>query len=183
MNDPERTLLPGEIPLPPRIDMRIAAFFLVLGSAIFAASLRMPTYLDQKGAIYVAPGLVPGLYGLIIAGLSLWLAVRAIGRSRVSGGTAGVAPDPAAPPDGTSNGRLAAAALLCLVYAVGLIGRIPFWAASAIFVAAFIALFEWTPGLQMKERTRPLAIAVVLGLVTGFLVTLVFQKIFYVRLP
>lgn len=178
MSEPDQFRLPSEEPLPPHIDVRIAVFFMALGCAIVGLSLQMPTGLDQKGAIYTAPGLVPGLYGLIIAGLSIWLGVRAMGRMRR--GEAGV---PLAAGDAASNWRLTGAALLCVVYAVGLIGRLPFWMATAAFVALFIALFEWEPGLTARERLRPIATALAQGLITGLLVTLVFEKIFYVRLP
>ena len=38
------------------------------------------------------------------------------------------------------------AAGLALLFCVGLIGRMPFWMAAAVFVTAFIALFEWRAG-------------------------------------
>ncbi|HKH97431.1 MAG TPA: hypothetical protein VKA39_13015, partial [Beijerinckiaceae bacterium] len=70
-----------------------------------------------------------------------------------------------------------------VLFIVGLIGRMPFWLSAAIFVAAFIAAFEWRPGLDGKARVRGLAIAVVQGVATGILVTLVFERVFLVRLP
>jgi hypothetical protein len=70
-----------------------------------------------------------------------------------------------------------------MVFIVGLIGRMPFWVAAAIFVAAFVAAFEWRPGLDGRARVRGLAVAVVQGVVTGILVTLVFERVFLVRLP
>lgn len=164
--------------MPPHLDLRLALFFLLLGCAIIGLSLRMPTGLDQKGAIYTAPGLVPGLYGFIIAGLSIWLGLRALGRSRRH--EHGV---PLAAGNAASNWRLGAAALLCVIFAVGLIGRLPFWLATATFVTLFIFLFEWEPGRSMQDRLRPFGTALAQGLVTGALVTLVFEKLFYVRLP
>jgi uncharacterized membrane protein len=72
---------------------------------------------------------------------------------------------------------------LCLVFAVGLVGRLPFWLAAAIFVFAFTTLFEWQGGAALRERLRRLAIAAALGIGTGVLVTVVFQRGFLVRLP
>jgi putative tricarboxylic transport membrane protein len=172
-------LLPHEVPLPPRTDLWTAAAFLVCGVAIAALAWRMPTFTDQKGELYTAPGLVPGIYGIIIAILSCWLAVRSVRR----GALTGPAPAPASAPEGTSNTRLALAAALCLVFCVGLIGRMPFWQAAAMFVSAFIILFEWRNGEARKVRARQLLTAVLQGAVTGILVVLVFEKIFYVRLP
>ncbi len=179
MSEPDNFRLPSEDPLPPHIDVRIATFFVMLGCIIIGLSLRMPTGLDQKGAVYTAPGLVPGLYGFIIAGLSIWLGARAIGR--MSRGETGV---PLAAGDAASHWRLAGAALLCVIYAVGLIGRLPFWLATAVFVTLFIALFEWQPELR-RARTPAAALQrrSHRASITGLLVTLVFEKIFYVRLP
>ena len=60
----------------------------------------------------------------------------------------------------------------------------PFWLAAAIFVACSSSLFEWRPGepwaarARRHRRRRPAQ-----GVVTGVAVTLVFEKVFYVRLP
>jgi putative tricarboxylic transport membrane protein len=86
-------------------------------------------------------------------------------------------------PKGTSDLRLAGAAALGLVFVVGLIGRVPFWLASAIFVAMFTILFEWQSGQSWPVRARRIGEAVLLGLATGVAVSLVFEKVFYVRLP
>jgi putative tricarboxylic transport membrane protein len=173
------SLLPHEQRLPPRKDLWTAVAFLVLGLAIISLSWSMPTYKEQKGEIYTAPGLVPGIYGLIITGLSIWLALRSLRRGALSGAPATLE----AAPDGTSNLRLALAAALALLFCVGLIGRMPFWMAAAVFVTAFIALFEWRPGAPWSLRLKLLATALLQGIVTGLAVMLVFQKIFYVRLP
>ena len=63
MADEPLPLLPHEERLPPRTDLWIAASFFVLGAAILVLGWRMPTYADQGGQIYTAPGLVPGFYG------------------------------------------------------------------------------------------------------------------------
>jgi hypothetical protein len=172
-------LLPHEKPLPPRVDLWTGAFFLVFGLAIVALALQMPTFKEQKGEIYTAPGLVPGIYGLVICILSLWLTSRSIRRRAVEGAaTAGEAA-----PDGTSNVRLVLAAALGLVFCVGLIGRMPFWVAAAIFVTLFIVVFEWRSGDPWSRRATRVSTAVLQGVVTGVAVMLVFEKVFYVRLP
>jgi Tripartite tricarboxylate transporter TctB family len=179
MADEAQSLLPHEKPLPPRVDLWTGAAFLLLGLAIVSLALQMPTFKEQKGEIYTAPGLVPGIYGFVICTLSIWLVVRSLRRSR----SAGVAASEVAAPDGSSNLRLALAAALGLIFCVGLIGRMPFWAAAAIFVTAFIALFEWRKGDPWSLRALRLGTAALQGLVTGAAVSLVFEKLFYVRLP
>jgi len=173
-------LLPHEQPAPPRTDLWIAAVFLLFGATVAWLAFLMPRYAEQKGQIYTAPGLVPGFYGAIIVLLSIWLAVRAVRQGALQsrtkeadGGT----------PKATSDLRLALAVALGLVFVVGLIGRVPFWLASAIFVASFTTLFEWQPAQPWPVRARRIGEAVLLGLATGVAVTLVFEKVFYVRLP
>jgi hypothetical protein len=169
-------LLPHEAPLPARTDLGIAAAVLVFSAAILTLAWGMPRFADQGGQIYTAPGLVPSFYGVVLATLSLWLAGRSLRRLRA-------APEAHQEDAGNSNVRLAIAAALGLIFVVGLIGRMPFWLATTIFVTLFIAIFEWRPGLPPLLRARRLATALVQGLLTGFLVTLVFQRLFLVRLP
>jgi hypothetical protein len=171
-------LLPHEERLPPRTDLWVAAGFLVFSAAVLTLTLRMPTYTDQGGQLYTAPGLVPSFYGVVIGLLSLWLAGRAIGAGALGSAGRGEHRE-----TGNSNARFVLAAGLGVVFIVGLIGRMPFWLAAAIFVTAFVAAFEWRPGLDAKARARRLAAALPIGLCTGILVTLVFERVFLVRLP
>ena len=173
------SILPHERPLPPRTDLRTAAVVMLLGAAIAVLAWQMPTFKEQKGEIYTAPGLVPGLYGLVILTLGGWLAVRSLSRGALSASGG----ERQAPPEGTSNTRLALAAGLCLVFCVGLIGRMPFWTSAAAFVTAFIVLFEWRGGESLMRRLTKIGTAIVQGVLTGVAVTLVFERIFYVRLP
>lgn len=171
-------LLPHEERLAPRADLFVAAAFFVFGAAIIALSWRMPTFVDQGGQPYTAPALVPTFYGTIIALLSAVLGWRAVGSGALRGGEPSAAKE-----TGDSNVRLALAAGLGLLFVAGLIGRMPFWLASAIFVALFIAAFEWRTGQSGRVRARIVAIAIAEGLATGWAVTLVFERLFLVRLP
>ena len=171
-------LLPSEEPVPPRADLWTAAVFFVIGVAIVAASSAMPTYFDQQGEIYQAPGLVPALHGAVIALLGAVLGVRA-----TRAGALHSRPGPRTVREGYSNTRLALATALCLVFAVGLIGRMPFGVAAAIFVTGFITLFEWRSSASWGHRLKQIAIAVAIGAGTGFGIVLVFERLFLVRLP
>ncbi len=112
------------------------------------------------------PVLCPGFYGIVIVLLSVWLGVRAIRQGALR-------PTPATtlrPSEARATAmlRLALAAGLGLFFVVGLIGRVPFWLASAIFVALFTVLFEWQPGQAVAAAgaggsARPS----LLGLATG----------------
>ena len=67
---------------------------------------------------------------------------------------------------------------------MGLIGRVPFWLAAAIFVAMFTILFEWQSGQPCAgARAAGSAKPSCSGSSRASAVTLVFEKVFYVRLP
>ena len=182
MADETPSLLPHEQPATPRADLWIAVVFFVFGATAAWLAFLMPTFTNQRGEIYTAPGLVPGFYGIVIVVLSVWLGARAI-RQGALGADAAADSTTAEPGTHNGNARLALAAGLGLLFVVGLIGRVPFWLASAIFITLFTVLFEWQPGQVRQVRARRIGEAALIGLATGAVVTLVFEKIFYVRLP
>lgn len=161
----------------PRVDFYTGAAIALLGALILWLSFDMPTFYDKGGERYHAPGIVPGFYGVIVALLGAALLLRAIfrGALRPDGGPPG---RPEA--EGTSNTRLFVVAGLGIAFVVGLIGVLPFWLATAIFVAAFILVFEWRAA---GDRRRLLLSAVAIGVIVGFAVTWLFQDVFLVRLP
>lgn len=164
------------VPLPPRADLITATVLLAFGLGVVALALRMPTFVEQSGTGLTAPGIVPGFHGSVIALLSILLGIRAIRRGALAG------QGRRAPALASGDGRrLATAAGLGILYAGVLVGRVPFWMASALFVFAFTAVFEWELG--PARRIRRLIEAALLGLGTGVVVMLVFERIFLVRLP
>ena len=162
-------------PLPPRADLYTAAVLLAFGILVLVLALQMPTFVEQSHTGLTAPGIVPGFYGIVIAGLSILLGLRAVRRGALHQAAHGPA---MASGDGK---RLLVAAVLGTVYAGGLVGRLPFWLASALFVFAFTVAFEWEKGPE--GRARRIVEAALIGLGTGVVVMLVFERVFLVRLP
>jgi hypothetical protein len=73
---------------------------------------------------------------------------------------------------------------LCIVFAVGLVGRgPPFWLAAALFVATSIVVLRWEELRAEGRLARGIANAVAIGLGAGVIIALVFEKFFFVRLP
>jgi hypothetical protein len=161
-------------PASPRADLVTAAVLFALGVAIVQQALAMPRFVEQSGTGLTAPGIVPGFHGAMIALLSVLLGLRALRR----GGWAAHGP---VAQGGTDGRRLAMAATFGVLYAGVLVGRVPFWVASALFVFAFTATFEWDAG--PAGRMRRLVEAAAIGVGTGLAVTLVFEKLFLLRLP
>ena len=138
--------------------------WVAIGGAIVYASWTMDRLERHGAALYTAPGLVPGLLGLVLLLLGVVLVLRA---PRV-----GASSKPA--PIAWGNTPLVLA--LCLGYAIGLIGRMPFWLATFVFATAFVAIFEY-------PARRRMALAPAYGAATSLVVTYLFETVFFVRLP
>jgi hypothetical protein len=148
-----------------RGDLVQGAVWALGGGAIVHASWTMDRLERHGAALYTAPGLVPGLLGLVLLALGVVLALRALRR----GGDARSAP-------AFRWGNTPLVLALCLGYAVGLVGRAPFWLATFVFVTAFIVIFEY-------PSRRGMALAPVYGAATSLAVTYLFETVFLVRLP
>ena len=159
-------------------DLRGAVGWTALGVAVLVGSVTMDRLEAQNINPYTIPGLVPGLLGIAMIALGLVLGVRGWRRGGLH------APRPATVPGLVK--RLGLVIGLVVVYAVGLVGHgMPFWLASALYVAASILVLQ-APQRREAGRgltVRDVAFAVVVGLASGAIVTYVFQELFLVRLP
>ncbi len=189
----------------PRSDLPSSIVLLVFGLAVAFESWRMPRFESIGGSILNAPGLVPGLLGLVIAllggvMLARYLVARrgavvAAGPQQTTGtavdsppGEISVAPDEAVDEEAAdtippSNTRVLAALVLGVVFAAGLIGRMPFWLAVFLFVFASIVYNERAALKGTTSAIRLLLIAGAIAGATGFAVPFVFEKVFLVNLP
>ena len=164
-------------PATPRSDAIAAAAALVFALAVVVASWRMDRFESQGGTLWTAPGLWPGIVGLVLGALALGLLVRSWRRAAAIGWDAAETNDTPLVP----TPRFAAAASLFFLYAIGLVGRgLPFWLGTAAFVAFYVYAFHDEPA---RPRPRRIAMALAIGVATSLVVTLVFERVFLVRLP
>ncbi len=169
-----------------------AMLWIAIGSAIAVGAWRMDRLERMQIKPWEVPGLVPGLLGVSLALLGLALLLRARPDAAAVSGSAGArgdaVPDAAqAPVAGPGRGarRTALALVLGLVYALVLVGHgLPFWLATAIFVATFVGLLDGARQRTLGRSSRAVALrALGFGLVVGIAVHLVFEQVFLVRLP
>jgi len=159
----------------PRADLLTGLALLALSVGIVAGALRMDRLERLEATIYTAPGLVPGILGLVLSLLSMILIVRS-----VRAGVSGTMP----PVRIGEHWRLGAALALCLGFALGLIGRgMPFWLGAAIFVAIFVFVFQFPDRRQAGTVSRGVLFAIGFGLLAGLAIHHLFQDLFLVRLP
>jgi hypothetical protein len=154
-----------------RSDLWGGAGWAGFGLLIVAASWRMERFESMGAQLYTMPGFVPGMLGGVVLLLGLVLMLRGWRRSLREAA--------AEPAERLINRRIAITLVLTLVYAGLLIGRAPFWLATALFVAVFVASFA----PEEQTARRRLAVSVLAGVLTSAVVTFVFQQIFLVRLP
>ncbi|UCE30855.1 MAG: tripartite tricarboxylate transporter TctB family protein [Burkholderiales bacterium] len=170
----------------PRADFAFSIVLVLLGSAVIVESWRMPRLTELGVNPMTAPGLTPGLIGvvLLVLGLALlWRSSRA-GGWRLIEGARGATSEAQAPgavdPNRGAALRIGSSLVLTIGYAGALVGRLPFWLATVLFVFAFVLLFE---RLQSRLTLRRVASAALLAAATAAAVTYVFQELFLVRLP
>jgi len=157
-----------------KADLVTAAVLLALGLAMLYGGYTMDRLEVRRIHPLSIPGLVPMGLGaalcacaaLLLAGALRAGALRQRWRPAPTGGLA----------------RLSGALALCLAYPLVLIGRLPFWLATALFVTAFLAGFEWRARAPLPHL-RALATAAAQGLIVGLVTAYVFAELFLVRLP
>jgi len=157
-----------------RADLIFAIALTVLALWVLVESWRMPRLAELGVHPMSAPGLTPGLIALVLVGLGLallWRSLRALAAT-VQAVDAAVAAN-------TVWWRALLALGLCLVYALALLGHLPFRWATGLFVFAFIACFSFERGRAL----RSLASAALMALAVAFGVGLLFEQLFLVRLP
>jgi len=163
-----------------RADLVTGLVLAVLGMATAVESYRMPRLEERSIDPWTAPGIVPGMLGIIILVLGLALALRSVAAGALA---ARVQEDVDLVERRAARFRFVLCLALCLVYAVGLVGHVPFWLGTALFVFTFIAAFEWRPGDTNRARAIKLAIAAAIAIATAVVVPFVFETLFLVRLP
>lgn len=161
-----------------RADLLTGIVLALLGLYVFYEAYNMPRLEVRRIHPATIPGLVPMILGAGLAFLGTLLALRSW-RMDAPDGWRGLAAL-----FGTMvAARVMAGLLLVLVFTLGLIGSLPFWAASMIFIAAFILTFE----LLLTDAPIPTATslfwAAATAVVCGGGIYYLFATVFLVRLP
>lgn len=167
---------PGDERPSARADALTGAIWLAIAAAIVAGSWQMDRLERQGVQWFAAPGLVPGILGVFIAGAALLIVGRSVLRL-AHGDAAGSLPPQMA-------GRTALTLALCLGFAVGLVGHgVPFGVAAALYLFAHIFLLQWPERRAKGELGRGALVALGVAIGVAATVTFIFQSLFLVRLP
>lgn len=117
------------------------------------------------------PGLVPMILGVAMMICAVALAVSADQTERAEGDDAGSWP------------HFAFTAIWSCIFAIGLVSRLPFVVAAAIYVAGFTAWFLLPRAETQSARLKSGAWILVFAVVTAVSVSALFRYGFLVRLP
>jgi hypothetical protein len=170
-------------PVAPRTDLRGAFAWIAVGAVIVFESWRMDRMTQQGAEIFTAPGLWPGIIGLLIALLGGFLACRSLKRARESSWHA-VEPDDA---EYARTSQFWLATAMFFAYAILLVGHgLPFWLGTALFVFAYVFVFrraDRMAGARSGSTRGDIVLALICGVATAAIVSIVFEKLFFVRLP
>jgi len=170
----------------PRADFVGAAVWIAFGAAVAIGAWRMDRLERLNINPYEAPGLVPGLLGVMIVALGVALALRSAQRARLDSPALHAASTEApAADDRAGVGNMTAVFVLTLLYALVLVGTgLPFWLVTFAFVTIFIGLLDRQRQATLGRSAASQGLrAAIYGAVWSAIVTLSFQHIFLVRLP
>jgi hypothetical protein len=161
-----------------RADLITALVLIALGLAVTYFSWTMDRLEVRRIHPSTMPGLVPLFLGVALTLCGALLALRSWRRDIAGAGAALLRVLVSWP-----TMRVLVTLGLALAYTLLLIGRMPFWLASSLFVVTFIILFETVLADRPGSLPRTLVWAVVVALGAGLGIHYVFGQIFLVRLP
>jgi hypothetical protein len=202
----------------PRADLVSGGIWMVVGIAVAIGSWTMDRLEKQGVPAFAAPGLVPGMLGVLITVAGLAIVLRSLQRGAMAGSAA------AGPGPSTSSGRTGGTAgqteveagraeveasqteveagqteveagrsdtwrragltlVLCLGFAAGLVGRVPFWIAATVYLFLHIFLLQLPERRAAGQVARGAVFAAAVAIVAGVTIALLFQHVFLVRLP
>jgi len=165
----------------PRADFLTGVGLIILSLYVIIESWSMPRFEHLQSHSLSVPGLVPAFLAVIIFILGSVLVARSIGRG---GHRLGVNRESFRQTlKVVGNQRLMLTAGLTICYAVFLVGTLPFWLATGLFIFLFVFLFEWQRGMTISHLRRCIISAILVAVISAATITLVFERLFLVTLP
>jgi putative tricarboxylic transport membrane protein len=165
-----------------RKDFITSVVLIAFSLTVISMSYTMPR-LERRGIDpFSAPGVVPGMIGVVLLCLALVLFTRSVrhggyrifGREGVSGNQRlmhGAAP------------RVLLTLFVSTAYAIGCLGRFGYFTCTALYIFTFICLFEFQSGKPFWGQKKMFLYSAIFAVVASLVITVVFQDLFLVDLP
>lgn len=165
----------------PKADFVTSIVLMAFGVWVLLHSIQMPRFENLEANPFSVPGIVPGLLGAVIFLLSLVVFLRSLKQKGYRLGiNASVIRNFT---KDASIQRMLVTILVCVVYGLGLIGRIDYYLATLLFVLAFLLLFQYRPSQNDPRPVKLIAMSVLQAVLTAGAVGAVFRYLFLVELP
>jgi putative tricarboxylic transport membrane protein len=163
-----------------KADFYTSIIMMAFGIAVVVMALQMPTDFGRGSDLHSAPGVVPVLLGAIIAVLSFIMLIRSIVRTK---GQVGISTTSfrAFIKDNTTF-RIFSTITLCLLYFF-LLGNLPFMLLTFLFIFVFIIFFELDLKVHIKSQIKIFVKAAIVAVCSSVAITMLFEQMFFVRLP
>ena len=165
----------------PRADFLTSIGLVAFGIAVLVLSIQMPRFEEQGVNRFSVPGVVPGFLGAIVAVLGLVLLIRSIIRKVYKLGIDGAAVKRFFRAEMTK--RFAVTILVSVAYGWGLIGRVNYEISTAIYIFAFIGIFDVKWRQSLKPQWKKILIAFIIAVLVAGIVGTTFRRLFLVNLP
>ena len=163
-----------------KADFITSIVLIAFSISMLVFSLELPRLQHRNINPWTVPGLVPGFISVVVLVLATVLLIRSlINRGHRLGltgeGIVGFL-------KGETFFRLALTVALVIIYAVFLVGTVPYWIATFVYIITFILIFELRPA-EKPRVGRVLILASVEAVIATAVVAGVFQYLFLVDLP
>jgi len=155
-------------------DRLTSAVFLAIGTAMLYGGFVM----DRLEIRQIHPASIPGLVPMML-GVALILCAVLLFFSAPKHH----ADLPKTASEKASVSDLLIAAGWSTIYALALVGRLPFWLATGIYIAAFAIYFGWPSQAGATKRVQRIALSIVFAGVMTVAISTLFRYGFLVRLP
>ncbi len=163
-----------------KADFITSIVLIAFSISMLVFSLELPHLQHRNINPWTVPGLVPGFISVVVLVLATVLLIRSLinrgHRLGITGeGIVGFL-------KGETFFRLALTVALGIIYAVFLVGAVPYWIATFVYIIVFILIFELRPA-EKPRVGRVLILASVEAVIATAVVAGVFQYLFLVDLP
>lgn len=161
-----------------KIDQWTGVALFLLGASMLVGGLTM----DRLEIRQIHPASIPGLVPMILgATMMICSTLLVIGARQRRADAAGIRQG-SRDSDGSLK-NLAFTAGYSVFYALVLVGTLPFWIATAIYLSVFYIHFSWRPDARTPHRLKRIGLGATFGVAGALAVSTLFEQGFLVRLP
>lgn len=158
-------------------DRLTALVLFALGTGMLIGGFTM----DRLEIRHIHPASIPGLVPMSLGGaLTLCAVLLFLSAAQKS---AEISPSTTGELSSASWRNFMIAAVISVFYALVLVGRVPFFWATALYITAFLLIFSWPQEVDKAKRIRVIVFAIGFAGVISAAISILFRYGFLVRLP